>query len=159
ALRSLDFLVVAAHAMTPTAELADLVLPKTTSLEEEEVSFMPSGPAVLFARAVVPPRGEARSEIDIAVPLLDKMASRRALSKRLLPWRSQREFTAYLLRESGICFDVLERAGYHRLSAAPGPPRPYLTPTGRIELYSTVMADVGLDPLPAHHPPRRMAIA
>ena len=37
ALRSLDFVAVAAHAMNPTAEHADLVLPKTTTLEEEEV--------------------------------------------------------------------------------------------------------------------------
>ena len=82
ALRSLDFVAVAAHAMTPTAEYADIVLPKTTTLEEEEVSFMPSGPTVLFTRAVVPPQGEARSEIDIAVPLLDKMAQRQALTRQ-----------------------------------------------------------------------------
>ena len=81
ALRSLDFVAVAAHTMTPTAEFADIVLPKTTTLEEEEVSFMPSGPTVLFTRAVVPPQGEARSEIDIAVPLLDKMAERQALTQ------------------------------------------------------------------------------
>ena len=55
AIRSLDFFAVAAHAMTPTAEFADIVLPKTTTLEEEDVSFMPSGPTILFTRAVVPP--------------------------------------------------------------------------------------------------------
>ena len=120
---------------------------------------MPSGPTVLFTRAVVPPQGEARAEIDIAVPLLDKMASRRALCRRLLPWRSQREFTTYLLGESGICFDALARTGHHRLSAEPNPPRPFATPTGRIELYSTVMAGVGLDPLPAFLPPQWMGIA
>ena len=38
ALQSLDFLVVATHMMNPTAEYADLVLPKTTGLEDEEVS-------------------------------------------------------------------------------------------------------------------------
>ena len=97
ALRSLDFVAVAAHAMTPTAEHADIVLPKTTTLEEEEVSFMPSGPTVLFTRAVVPPQGEARSEIDIALPLLAKMAERQAITRHLLPWRSQREFNTYLL--------------------------------------------------------------
>ena len=57
ALRRLDFVAVAAHAMTPTAEFADLVLPKTATLEEEEVSFMPSGPTVLFTRAVVAAAG------------------------------------------------------------------------------------------------------
>ncbi len=34
ALRSLDFLCVVSHSMTPTAALADIVLPKTTGLEE-----------------------------------------------------------------------------------------------------------------------------
>jgi anaerobic selenocysteine-containing dehydrogenase len=151
ALRSLDFLAVAAQAMTPTAELADLLLPKTTALEEEEVSFMPSGPTVLFTRALVAPQGEARSEIDIAAPLLDKMARRGALQRRLLPWRSPREFNAYLLEGSAIRLEALERTGYHQLEGGPGQERPYATPTGRIELYATVLEGLGLDPLPAPH--------
>ena len=155
ALRSLDFVVVAGHAMTPTAEHADLVLPKTATLEEEEVSFMPSGPTVLFTRAVVPPQGEARSEIDIAVPLLDKMARRQALARNLLPWRSQREFNTYLLGDSGIRIEDLERTGYHQLDPEPPTPRPFATPTGKIELFSTVMENVGLDPLPSYTPPSR----
>lgn len=155
ALRSLDFVVVAGHAMTPTAEQADIVLPKTTTLEEEEVSLMPSGPTVLFTRAVVPPQGEARSEIGIAVPLLDRMAERQALTCNLLPWRSQREFNTYLLGDSGIRIEELERTGYHQLSPEPAPPKPFATPTGKVELFSTVMKEVGLDPLPAYTPPTR----
>ena len=156
ALRSLDFVAVAAHAMTPTAEHADIVLPKTTTLEEEEVSFMPSGPTVLFTRAVVPPQGEARSEIDIAVPLLDKMAARQALARHLLPWRSQRAFNTYLLGDSGIRIEDLERTGYHQVTGAePRTARPFATSTGKIELFSTVMAAAGLDPLPSYTPPRR----
>jgi anaerobic selenocysteine-containing dehydrogenase len=155
ALRALDFVAVAAHAMNPTAEYADLVLPKTTTLEEEEVSFMPSGPTVLFTRAVVPPQGEARSEIDIAVPLLDKLAQRQAVARNLLPWRSQREFNTYLLGDCGIRIEDLERTGYHQLSAGPPTPRPFATPTGKIELFSTVMQEAGLDPLPSYTPPTR----
>jgi anaerobic selenocysteine-containing dehydrogenase len=56
ALRSLDF-VAAAHTITPTAEQADIVLPKATTLEEELVSCR-RGPTVLFTRALVPPQGE-----------------------------------------------------------------------------------------------------
>jgi thiosulfate reductase/polysulfide reductase chain A len=155
ALRSLDFVAVAAHAMTPTAELADIVLPKTTTLEEEEVSFMPSGPTVLFTRAVVPPQGEARSEIDIAVPLLAKMGERQAVARHLLPWRTQREFNTYLLGDSGIRIEDLERTGYHQVSAEPAADKPFATPTGKIELFSTAMAGLGLDPLPAYDPPSR----
>jgi thiosulfate reductase / polysulfide reductase chain A len=160
ALRSLDFVAVAAHAMTPTAEHADIVLPKTTALEEEEVSFMPSGPTVLFTRAVVPPQGEARCEIDIARPLLDKMTARHAIGRDLLPWRSQREFNGYLLGDSGIRLEDLARTGYYQVAAAPLEPqtRPFPTPTGKIELFSTTLDALGLDPLPAHSRSPRKAL-
>ena len=46
ALRSLDFLCVVSHSMTPTAALADVVLPKTTGLEEEEISLDMGGPCI-----------------------------------------------------------------------------------------------------------------
>src|SRR5690606_25499517 len=115
ALRSLDFVAVAAHQMTPTAEWADIVLPKTTALEEEEVSLVPSGPTVVFTRAVVPPQGEARTEIDIAAPLLDRLEARQAVTKRLLPWRSQREFNEHLLADSGISIEGLEATGWHQV--------------------------------------------
>jgi anaerobic selenocysteine-containing dehydrogenase len=160
ALRSLDFVAVASHAMTPTAEFADIVLPKTTTLEEEEVSFMPSRPTVLFTRALVPPRGEARSELDIALPLLAKMQARQAVTRHLLPWRSQREFNTYLLGDSGIRIEDLERDGYVAVSPEPvSADRPFATPTGRIELYSTVMESVGLDPLPAYEAPAYAELA
>jgi thiosulfate reductase/polysulfide reductase chain A len=155
ALRALDFVAVAAHAMTPTAEFADIVLPKTTTLEEEEVSFMPSGPTVLFTRAVVAPQGEARSEIDIALPLLAKMGERRAVTRHLLPWRSQREFNRYLLGDSGIRIEDLQRTGYARVATEPVADRPYATPTGKIELFSTTMESLGLDPLPTYDAPSR----
>jgi thiosulfate reductase / polysulfide reductase chain A len=151
ALRSLDFVAVAAHAMTPTAEHADIVLPKTTTLEEEEVSFMPSGPTVLFTRALAPPQGEARSEIDIALPLLARMAERQAITRHMLPWASQRAFNTYLLGTSGIDIAELERTGYHQVATdQPRVPRPFATPTGKIELYSETLRGIGLDPLPAH---------
>ena len=109
ALRSLDFVAVAAHEMTPTAAMADIVLPKTTALEEEEVSFAPAGPAVLYTRNAVPPSGEARCDLDIAVGLLDRLAARGAVTKNLIPWRSQREFNEFILGDSGISLAELQR--------------------------------------------------
>jgi thiosulfate reductase / polysulfide reductase chain A len=157
ALRSLDFVAVAGHTMTPTAEHADIVLPKTTTLEEEDVSFMPSGPTVLFTRALAPPQGEARCEIDIALPLLQKLAERQAIARHLLPWGSQREFNSYLLGESGIRIEELERTGYKQVDAEPVTPeaRGFASRTGKIELYSPVLEELGLDPLPAYTAPNR----
>ena len=160
ALQSLDFVAVAAHQMTPTAEFADIVLPKTTTLEEEEVSFMPSGPIVLLTRAVVPPQGDARQEIEIMAPLLDRLAARQAITKRLLPWKTQREFNTHLLGDSGITMDELQALGYHQVSSAPVPAeQPFATKTGKIELFSTALAELGLDPLPAHVAPARETAA
>ncbi len=159
ALRSLDFFAVAAHEMTPTAALADIVLPKTTTLEEEEVSFMPAGPIVLYTRQTVPPQGEARCDLDIAVPLIDRMAARGALTKNFLPWRSQRQFNEYLLGDSGISLQQLERDGYVEVPSRPGngDEEPFATPTGKVELLSETFREVGLDPLPAFTPPARDA--
>ena len=153
ALRSLDFVAVAAHAMTPTAEHADLVLPKTTTLEEEEVSFMPSGPTVLFTRAVVPPQGEARCEIDIAVPLLDKLAQRQAVARTsaavALAARVQ-HLPAGRLRHPhrGPGADRLSPAERRAADAAP---RPFATPTGKIELFSTAMQGARARPAAGLH--------
>jgi anaerobic selenocysteine-containing dehydrogenase len=135
-------------------------LPKTTTLEEEDVSIMPSGPTVLFTRALAPPQGEARCEIDIALPLLAKMDERQSLTRNLLPWRSQREFNTYLLGDSGITIEELERKGcVEVIQQEPRPTRPFATPTGKVELLSTTMAGVGLDPLPDYTPPPRESLA
>ena len=156
ALRSLDFVAVAAHQMTPTAEWADIVLPKTTTLEEEEVMFVPSGPTVVFTRATVPPQGEARTEIGIAAPLLDRLEARQAVTARLMPWRSQRELNTHLLGDSGITIEMLEAEGFHQVSSDPVPAsRPFPTGTGKIELYSPQLEELGLDPLPGYVAPER----
>ena len=159
ALRSLDFLAVATHSMTPTAELADIILPKMTALEEEEVSFMPAGPAVLYTKNAVPPVGEARCELDIAVALLAGMARRGALTKNFVPWRTQREFNEFILGDSGISLSKLQSTGYAVVPYRLGnfEERPFATPTGKVELFSEVMRDVGLDPLPDYTPPARDA--
>jgi anaerobic selenocysteine-containing dehydrogenase len=157
ALRSLDFVAVAAHEMTPTAQMADIVLPKTTALEEEEVSFAPAGPAVLYTRNAVPPNGEARCDLDIAVALLDRLDARGALTGNLIPWRSQREFNEFILGDSGISLAELQRTGCVQVPYRPGDfeERPFATPTGKIELLSETMRAAGLDPLPDYTPPVR----
>ena len=157
ALRSLDFVAVAAHEMTPTAQMADIVLPKTTALEEEEVSFAPAGPAVLYTRNAVPPSGEARCDLDIAVALLDRLAARGALTKNLIPWRSQREFNEFLLGDSGISLAELQRTGCVQVPYRLGnfDEQPFATPSRKIELFSETMRAAGLEPLPDFTPPAR----
>jgi len=68
ALEKLDMLVVQDIFLTETAELADVVLPATTSVEKEG-TFTNTERLVQRSRAAVEPPGEARSDMGIVVDL------------------------------------------------------------------------------------------
>ena len=161
ALRSLDFLCVVSHSMTPTAALADIVLPKTTGLEEEEISLDMGGPCIGYTRPVVPARGGAKSDFEIAVDLADRLEARGIGARRFLPWRTKRDFNAFLLGDNDISFGELEEKGFARFPYELGnfADAGFRTPTGRIELYSETLARLGLDPLPDFVPPRADSVA
>lgn len=157
ALKSLNFLAVATHMMTPTAEYADIVLPKATGLEEEEISLDPSGPCIGFTRRVLdPPGGEARDDFEITVALMEKLEAKGGLEKNFIPWTSKREFNRYLLGENEIDYDNLMERGFAEFDYALGnfEEQGFKTPTGKVELYSETLAELGLDPLPDYDPPR-----
>jgi anaerobic selenocysteine-containing dehydrogenase len=160
ALRSLDFLAVATHRMTPTAALADLVLPKTTTLEEEDVTLHAGGPCIVYTAPAAARVGEARPDVEIAAALLDRMRVRGALSAELMPWRTQRELNTFLLADCGVSMEALRTKGYaaftHRLGDFEH--QSFRTPTGRIELYSERLAAQGLDALPDWAPPAAMQV-
>ncbi|MGE0743884.1 MAG: molybdopterin-dependent oxidoreductase [Rhodospirillales bacterium] len=156
AMRSLDLIVAVSHMMTPTTEIADIVLPKTTAVEEEEISLDPSGPCVSFTRAAVAPRGEARSDFDIAVALMDRFRARGALAHDFVPWRTKREFNTYLMGPIAEKFDELAAVGWLKFPFATGDfeTAGFKTSTGKLELYSETLKGLGLDPLPNYVPPR-----
>jgi anaerobic selenocysteine-containing dehydrogenase len=138
ALRSLDFLAVATHNMTPTAALADIVLPKTVTLEEEEVTLHAAGPCLTYTAPVSARRGEARPDIEIAAALLERMEHR-----PLLPWRTQREYNEFALSDTGITIADVAEKGYLEF-----PWKWEDFGSRKIELHSGRMAKHGLDPLP-----------
>ncbi len=78
ALAALEFYAHADMFMTPTAELADMVLPVASCFEREalKIGFEISADAqslVQFRQAVVPPPGEARPDTDIIFDLADRL--------------------------------------------------------------------------------------
>ena len=78
------------------------------------------------------------------------------MTTRLMPWRSQRELNTHLLGDSGITIEMLEAKGFHQVSSDPVPAsRPFPTGTGRIELFSPELEELGLDPLPGYVAPER----
>ncbi len=169
ALEQLEFMVAVDHFLTPTAQLADYVLPATTFLEAPALTFgfeLPiAGQAHLQYRApVVPPRGEARSDTRIIFDL----ATRLGYGDRFWHGDLDAAFRAELA-PSGISLEALRAApmgiqtradpglpagrSYAR-AGTDGRPTGFATPTGRVELYATRFAEHGQDPLPRYTPPR-----
>jgi thiosulfate reductase/polysulfide reductase chain A len=155
ALRSLDFLMVASDTMTPTAELADLVVPKTTALEEDDIRLQPGGPLITMTQAAVARRGEARDDLDIARGLLAKMQERDAVTANFLPWRNEDELIEHLLGDSGVTLDQLRRDGFATYPYALEDFAKFPSPTGKVELYSEAIASIGVDALPNFVAPAR----
>ncbi len=155
ALASLDFLCVAAQTMTPTAAVADLVLPKTTTLEEEEIDIDQSAPCVIYTAPASRRVGEVRCDMEIAAGLMERLRARGALAADLLPWADQSAFNRFLVGASGIDVATLKRDGYVTFSYEVGnfADQTFKTASGKVELLSNSMAEVGLDPLPDYVPP------
>jgi anaerobic selenocysteine-containing dehydrogenase len=152
-----DFLHRGAHAglfMNPTAELADLVLPVTSAFEAEglKIGFEINEAAqslVQLRRPLVPPRGEARSDLQIIFAL----ATRVGLGEHF--WNGDLDAAfRHQLAPSGLTLEQLraEPAGvrvplatrHHKYAELDGgAPRGFPTPSRKIELYSEVLADHG----------------
>jgi anaerobic selenocysteine-containing dehydrogenase len=155
ALGLLDYLCVATHMMTPTAEFADLVLPKTTGLEDEDISLEANGPCLSIVQPSHPPMGEARSDFWIAGELIKRLEARgHKKSRNFFPWHTKRQFNEFLLGDNAIKIDELLEKGYvdYDFDLGDFSQDGFKTPTGKIELYSETLAGMGLDPLPNYIP-------
>lgn len=155
ALRSLDFLAVASHMMTPTSEIADIVLPKTTGLEEEEISLDPSAQIVCYTNPVKTPEGKARSDFEFTTDLARRLETRGIDTRKFFPWENKRDFNTYLLGDE-IDWDLLKRQGWAPFAyeIANFAEAGFKTPSRKIELRSQILDDIGIDPLPAYQTPR-----
>jgi anaerobic selenocysteine-containing dehydrogenase len=158
ALRALDFFVQADLFMTPTAELADIVLPVTTPFESEalKIGFETSQEAqslVQLRQPLVAPRGEARSDLQIVFDLATRLGLGAAF------WEGDIEAAfRHQLAPSGITLEELRAhpegvrvplVTRYRKYAGTG----FATPSGKVELYSATLAAHGYSPLPAFEEP------
>jgi len=159
AFKKLDFNVVVDLFMTPTAmALADIVLPATTYPERDGL-VLPIGGVTCIAtiNKVIEPVGECRSDMQINLELGKR------LNPEAWPWKDVREmFSAMLettgmtfeeLRDKGCAYDSFEYKKYEKALLRQDKNLGFETPTGKVELYSTVLEKCGLDPLPYFEEP------
>jgi anaerobic selenocysteine-containing dehydrogenase len=156
ALLALDLLVVADLFMTPTAELADVVLPAAAWPELDQLAGLPTIAAnVVLAQQKAVQIGECRADEEIFIEL----ARRMNLPVGTEPLEDVLE--SQLASGCGVSLSELREKGFHKV---PFRYRKYLeggfrTPTGRIELYSTRLEAMGYDPLPSWREPPESPVA
>lgn len=144
ALESIDFLAVSDMFMTPTASLADVVLPVTTYLEFDSIVTPPYSLAVASVQQKVARVSECRSDYEILKGLSEK------LGLMDIFWPTEEECLNFILSPSGITFAQLREIGvlqgkklYQNKSLIKFP-----TPSGKVEIYSPRLENWGFSPLP-----------
>jgi anaerobic selenocysteine-containing dehydrogenase len=153
AFKQINFLAVADIIITPTASLADIVLPSASYLEADAVLVgdLGIGDTYLQAQQKVVQIGECRSDLEIVISLAEKLGLRNYF------WNDLHTYLNAYLENVGITFEELRR---RNLIVSSGTRyRKYLekgfnTPSGKVEIYSSLCDKWGYEPLPVYHEPR-----
>jgi anaerobic selenocysteine-containing dehydrogenase len=160
ALSQLDFHVQTELFLSPTAQLADMVLPAASSWESWHVGafIAPLGDKgyIRLRPEVVPPQYECRSDMEI----MFKLSKRLGFGNHFWDGNVEAGFnyqfspsgiTVADLRNTpeGICLDLnMEYQKYAKVDKE-GHFRGFPSPSKRVEIYSSVFKDHGYDPLPS----------
>lgn len=144
ALDKLEFLSVIDFFMTPTADLADIFLPAGTWLEQDHVADNWKRHGYVLARQKCVEIGEAWQDHKIFLELGKKMDQEW--------WDTVEDSLDYLLEPSGLTWEEFKKVGYLKgeMVYQKYKERGFSTPTGKVELYSTVLEKWGYDPLPKY---------
>jgi len=146
ALSQVEFLSVSDFFMTPTAELADIVLPAATWLEADYLGGFFLRHGYIFPRRKIVQIGECWSDFKMFHELGKRMGQE--------GWGDDVEADLDgILEPGGLTWQQVKDKPYLR-----GPveyykheKRGFSTPTRKVELYSTILEEWGYDPLPQHH--------
>ena len=149
ALRLLEFTVVSDFFLTPTAQLADLVLPAATWLEQDDVVNLHKIWCVL-ARNKVAQVDQVRDDREVIIDLARRMGLEEAF-----PWKDYREYLDWVLADTGMTFDefsekaILTGDMRYRKYLEQG----FNTASGKFEIYCDALERVGVSPLPVYREP------
>lgn len=154
ALKSLDLLVVLEMFPTPTAMLADYVLPSAGALERPLLETKAGTANLAYGgERAVAPYYERRPDYDFW----------RGLGLRLgqegfWPWENLHDALAATMAPTGWTWEDFCQAGlytlppeygkHERIDARTGRPAGFATASGKVELYSELLKEIGGEPLP-----------
>jgi anaerobic selenocysteine-containing dehydrogenase len=149
ALEKVEFMAVSDFFLTPTAELADIVLPAATWLEMDYIGDFWKRHGYILPRRKVVQVGECRSDHE----MLNDLAHR--VGQVAHWWDTFEGGLDYILEPMGISWQDFKKMDYIRgeVKYRKYRERGFSTPTKKFELYSTLLENWGYDPLPHFREP------
>jgi anaerobic selenocysteine-containing dehydrogenase len=149
ALEKVEFMAVSDFFLTPTAELADIVLPAATWLEMDYIGDFWKRHGYILPRRKVIEVGECRSDHE----MLNDLAHR--IGQGEYWWDNFEQALDSILKPMGITWNDFKEMNYVRGEVKHYKYRDggFSTPTRKFELSSTVLEKMGYDPLPQHREP------
>jgi anaerobic selenocysteine-containing dehydrogenase len=149
ALEKVEFMAVADFFLTPTAELADIVLPAATWLEMDYLGDFWKRHGYILPRRKVIQVGECRSDHE----MLNDLAHR--IGQGQYWWDNFEQALDYILHPMSITWKDFKKMNYIRgeVKYYKYKESGFSTPTRKFELSSTVLEKLGYDPLPQHREP------
>ncbi|MEM7031560.1 MAG: molybdopterin oxidoreductase family protein [Chloroflexota bacterium] len=150
------FTVVHELLMTDTADYADIVLPATSQLEQVDVHQAYGHTNLRYNHPAIAPLGECKSNWDVFRVLSESMGydepwlhqSADEVLDEIITASAQKS-----VRLAGLKLDRLKSEGQVPLNlpgTVPFADLKFPTPSGKVELYSEVMQNLGHDPLPTY---------
>ena len=145
ALKNLEFLAVAEIFMTPTAQLADIVLPTATNFEFDDVGHygLPHG-FILARPKVVNPPEECWPDLWILNELGKKLGQEKSF------WPTLRACLDDVLKPASLTYEDLKKVGMlkGKWTYRSYEGRGFNTPSGKVEISSSKFKEWGYDPVP-----------
>jgi anaerobic selenocysteine-containing dehydrogenase len=149
ALEKVEFMAVSELFMTPTAELADIVLPAATWLEMDYIGDFWKRHGYILPRRKVIQVGECRSDHD----MLNDLARRVGQGEHW--WDTFEDALDHMLGPLGITWQEFKKMDYIKgeVNYKKYKDNGFSTPTKKFELFSTQLEKWGYDPVPQYREP------
>jgi len=147
ALKRLDFLAVAEIFLTPTAQLADIVLPAAANFEFDDLGHygLPHGFILARPKVVDPPEECWPDSL-----ILNELGKKLGMEK--LFWSDLCACLDDILKPAGMSFEDCKKVGILKGEWAykSYEQKGFNTPSGKMEIYSSRFKEWGYDPLPSY---------
>jgi thiosulfate reductase/polysulfide reductase chain A len=152
AIQALDLLVVIDVLPVEIAGYADVVLPECTYLERYDDLYAGAyrTPFVALRQPAVAPMYDSKP----GWWMVKELAKRLDL-EAYFPWKHVEEYLYTRLRGLNLNLADMKKRGvvvYPEEGTTLPPDHKFDTPSGKIELYSKMLADMGVDPVPKYYP-------